>query len=259
MRVGLALSGGGARGIAHLGAIKAMLENDIKPDIISGVSSGAIVGALYSSGLHPDEIMSTLLRTRIFRYIRPAWSKVGFLNIQKLLAIYKLYLPVHTFEELKGTLIISAADIREGKTVYFTEGNLAKAILASSCIPILFTPIEMEGKLLVDGGIINNLPVEPLISRCDLIIGVHCNPTHRKYKVGNIKSMLERTFHLSISNNVKERMKYCDMFIEPPQLINYALFEISKAKEIYKVGYDHAIKVINASQDLLAHHRGIRR
>jgi NTE family protein len=255
MKIGLALSGGGARGIAHLGALKALMEHDLQPKIISGVSSGAIIGALYSSGLHPDEIMSTLLKTRIFRYIRPAWSKVGFLNIQKLHAIYKLYLPVKTFEELRSPLVISAADIREGKTVYFTEGDLAKAIIASTCIPVLFAPIEMEGKLLVDGGIINNLPVEPLISRCDLIIGVHCNPTHRKYKVGNIKSMLERTFHLSISNNVKERSKYCDMFIEPPQLINYALFEISKAKEIYKVGYDHAIKVIQASEDLLAHHR----
>jgi NTE family protein len=255
MKIGLALSGGGARGIAHLGVLKALIEHDLRPEIISGVSSGAIVGALYSSGLHPDEIMDILLKMRIFRYIRPAWSKFGFLNIQKLLAIYKLYLPVQTFEKLKLPLIISAADIMEGKTVYFTEGDLTKAILASTCIPILFAPIEMEGKLMVDGGIINNLPVEPLIARCDLIIGVHCNPTHRQYQVGGIKSMLERTFHLSINNNVKERIKYCDLFIEPPQLINYGLFEISKGKDIYKVGYDHAMKVIKASGDLLAHHR----
>jgi NTE family protein len=258
MKVGLTLSGGGARGVAHLGALQALHEHNLQPHIISGVSSGAIVGALYASGLHPEEILNILLQTRIFRYIRPAWSKFGFLNIQKLLAIYKLYLPVHTFEKLKLPLIISAADIMEGKTIYFSEGDLIRPILASTCIPILFTPIEMEGKLMVDGGVINNLPVEPLIARCDLIIGVHCNPTHRKYKVGGIKSIIERTFHLSINNNVKERIKYCDIFIEPPQLINYGIFEVSKAKEIYKVGYDHATKVINASGDLLAHHRGIR-
>jgi NTE family protein len=255
MKVGLALSGGGARGVANLGALQALREHGLQPQIISGVSSGAIIGALYSSGLEPEDILNILLKTRIFRYIRPAFSKFGFLNTQKLLAIYKLYLPVQTFEKLKFPLIISAADIMEGKTVYYTEGDLIKPILASTCIPILFTPIEMEGKLMVDGGIINNLPVEPLIARCDLIIGVHCNPTHRKYKVGGIKSIIERTFHLSINNNVKERIKYCDIFIEPPQLINYGLFEISKAKEIYNQGYEHATKVIKASADLLAHHR----
>ena len=251
MKTGLVLSGGGARGIAHLGAIQALLERGIKPDVISGVSAGAIVGSLYGAGLMPEEILRNLISTKVFRYLRPAWSKFGFLNIQKLIAIYKLYLPVKTFEELQLPVFISAADIMDGKTVYFSEGDLTKAMLATTCIPLLFAPVKMDGMLMVDGGIINNLPVEPLISDCNLIIGVHCNPSNKNYKPKGMKSMLERTFHLSIANNVRERVQYCDIFIEPPELVNIGLFEISKAREIYRMGYEHTIKVLDQSKDII--------
>jgi NTE family protein len=256
MKTGLVLSGGGARGVAHLGAIQALLDNGIKPDIISGVSSGAIVGSLYGAGMQPEEIVEILTKTKLFRYIRPAWSRFGFLNIQKLIAIYRLYLPVKTFEDLKLPVIISAADIIEGKTIYFREGDLVKAVLASTCIPMLFAPVAMDGMLMVDGGIINNLPVEPLVGNCDIIIGVHCNPANRNYKPKGMKSMIERTFHLAVSNNVKERIKYCDVFIEPPDLINIGLFEISKARDIYKLGYEHTLKVLDQSADIIAKKRG---
>jgi len=97
MKIGLALSGGGARGIAHLGVLKALLEKGIRPDIISGVSAGALAGTLYASGLEPDKILEMLLKTNLYRYVRPAWSRYGFLNIQKLIAIYKLFLPIKNF------------------------------------------------------------------------------------------------------------------------------------------------------------------
>lgn len=249
-KIGLALSGGGIRGVAHLGVLTALEENGLKPHIISGVSSGAIIGTLYAYGMPPAEILENLLKTKIFRYMRPAWSKFGFLNIQKLEAIYKLYLPVKTFEELPLKLIISAADIIEGKTIFFSEGDLLKAILASSCVPVIFAPLEMDGKLMVDGGIINNLPVEPLIGKCDFIIGVHVNPTNTKYHISSIKSMIERTFHLAIAGNVKDRIKHCNLFIEPPELANYNIFELSKAKEIYRIGYEYASEIIKNSNFL---------
>ena len=169
------------------------------------------------------------------------------------MAIYKLHLPVKTFEELKIKLYISAADIGEGKTSYFSQGDLIKAILASSCLPVLFAPVEMDGKLMVDGGIINNLPVEPLVGQVDLIIGIHVNPTNPQYQISSIKSMIERTFHQAVSTNVKERIKYCDVFIEPVELGNHNIFDISRAKEIYDIGYHCTRKVINESTDLLIH------
>jgi NTE family protein len=237
MKIGLVLSGGGARGIAHIGVLKALMEAGIKPEIISGVSAGALVGTLYASGLHPDEMLKILLKINLFRHVRPSWSRFGFLNVQKLIAIYKLYLPIQNFEDLYTKVIISAADIREGKTIYFQEGDIIKAVLASTCVPILFAPIEMDGKLMVDGGIINNLPVEPLVGHCDLIIGVHTNPNNPQYRISSMKTMIERTFHLAVYHNVLERIKYCDVFIEPPLMTRYGIFDVSRAKEIFETGY----------------------
>lgn len=254
MKIGITLSGGGARGIAQLGAIKALAERGMEPHIISGVSAGALVATLCASGLNPDQVLEMLLKTKMNRCVRPAWSRFGFLNIQKLIAIYKMYLPIHTFEELSTKVIISAADIIEGKTIYFSEGDIVKAVVASTCMPVLFAPVEMEGRLMVDGGIINNLPVEPLIGQCDFIIGIHVNPNNSQYKIRSIKSMVERTFYLAIYNNVQERIKYCDLFIEPPSLVQYGLFEMSKAKEIFDAGYSHTKTILKNSEKILAKH-----
>lgn len=244
MKIGLTLSGGGARGIAHLGILKALEEKGLKPEMISGVSSGAIVGALYAAGLKPEQILATLMKPRMFKYFRPAWSKFGLLNMQRLIPIYKLYLPCLTFEELQIKLIISAADLKEGKTIYFDSGNLIEPILASACIPLLFAPFVYGEKRLVDGGVINNLPVEPLIGKVDFLIGAHVNPNNPNFEVTSIKSMVERTFNLAVGCNVKPRKDYCDLVIEPQALCKYRIFDIGKAEEIFNIGYESAIEAI---------------
>jgi NTE family protein len=253
MTTGVALSGGGARGIAHLGALKAITEFGITPHAMSGVSSGAILGALFCGGISPDEILEILLKSSLFRYLRPSWRKSGFLNMERFEALYIRYLPVKTFEELNVKLYVSAADLNEGKSIFFSKGELIKPIMASSCMPILFAPIKIEDKLLVDGGIINNLPVEPLLAEHNLIIGVHCNPTNREFQVSGLKSMIERTFHLTLAVNVKERYKYADIFIEPPKLTNYNIFDIKEAKAIFNIGYNHAITILREWEQTRGH------
>lgn len=251
MKIGLTLSGGGARGIAHLGVLKAFDEWGIKPTVISGVSSGAIIGALYGAGLEPELIVETLINSKLHRYLRPAWSRFGFLNIEKFIKLYQLYLPVKTFEELKIKLFISAADLKEGKTVYFHEGPILRPILASSCLPVLFNPVSIGDRQFIDGGMLNNLPVEPLLGHTDFIFGVNCNPTNKQFNVAGMRSVLERTFHLMLSINVKERIKYCDIYIEPPGLSNYTIFDLKDAREIYKIGYEHTIEVLKSQEGFL--------
>jgi len=256
MRTGIALSGGGARGIAHLGMLKALEEYGIKPNTISGVSSGAILGALFCSGINPDTILEILLKSSLYRYLRPSWRKSGFLNIERFERLYLKYLPVTKFKDLKIKLVVSATDINEGKTVYFSEGSIIKPIMASACMPILFAPVKVGKKLLVDGGIINNLPVEPLLANHDLIIGGHCNPTNHAFSVNGMKSLIERTLHLSLAVNVKERVKYCDIFIEPPQLAQYTIFDIKEAQVIFQIGYIHTLDILKQSEELLKRHQG---
>ncbi|HEX8545441.1 MAG TPA: patatin-like phospholipase family protein [Cytophagaceae bacterium] len=250
MKVGIALSGGGVRSFCQLGALKALKEHGVVPELISGTSGGAVVGALYAAGLEPNEVLDILLTTPIYRYVRPVLSRYGFLRIEKLASLYNLYLPKKTFESLPIKLVISATDINHGKTIYFTEGDLVRALLASSCIPILFRPVEIDGRLMVDGGILNNMPVEPLMGNCDFIIGIHSNPNNEQFQISNIKKMIERTFHLAIYNNVHERVKYCDLFIEPPALKVYGLFDFSKSKEIFEIGYNFTKNLLSQSPNI---------
>lgn len=251
MITGVVLSGGGARGIAHLGVLQAMEEAGIKPDLVSGVSSCAIIGALYASGLKPADILEMVIKTSIFRYLRPAWSRFGFLDIKRFAAVFRQNFPVNRFEELSIKLFVSATDLREARTVYFDTGEIIPAVLASSSIPVLFAPVEIEQRLFIDGGVINNLPVEPLLGSCDRIIGVHSNPINLSYEPGSIKSVIERTFQLAIANNVKDRIRYCDIFIEPSPLSRVSIFDVSRAREIFKIGYE-AAKLVLEEKGLLA-------
>jgi NTE family protein len=239
--IGLALSGGGARGIAHLGVLKALNEGGIYPDMISGTSAGSIVGALYCAGYSPEESLKIVQETRALSVFRPSFSWKGFLKIDKLAGILNKYLP-ENFEDLNLPLIVAASDINEGKTVYFNTGKLIKPILASASIPVLFKPMEIDGKNYVDGGILNNLPAEPLVDRVDRIIGVSCNPYGYADKLDNAKLLMERSALIAINGNTLKSRALCDQFIEPISLTQFSGFDLSRSKEIFEAGYKFTLE-----------------
>ncbi|MBC7919916.1 MAG: patatin-like phospholipase family protein [Ferruginibacter sp.] len=250
MKIGLALSGGGARGIAHLGVLKALLEQGIQPAMISGVSAGAIAGALYAAGYHPDEVLEIIISTNMFRFLRPAMSRVGILKMERTDELYLKYLTGNEFEKLNIPLIVSATNLNLGETVYFSRGELIKPLQASSCIPVLFEPVRFNGNTYVDGGILNNLPVEPLLDTCDFIIGVHTNPYDTQQKLTSVRAVMERSLLLAVHYNVKERVKRCDLFIEPGDLRRFATFDLAKGREIFDIGYQHTMKLVDQLTEL---------
>ena len=244
MRIGLALSGGGARGIAHLGVLKAFDEMGLQVSMISGVSSGAIAGVLYAAGYKPEQILQLVKELSIFKIVRPAFGKAGFMHLEEVEKLYIRHLgPDITFEDLQIPVVVSATEMNEGITAYFSSGELIKPLLASSAVPILYHPIHFNGKLLNDGGLLNNMPVEPLFTNCDVKIGVHVNPINHQAQITTIRSMIERTLLLGINNNVKLRMHMCDLLIEPPELKYYRLTNFRKADEIFDIGYKHTLKL----------------
>ncbi|MEJ8801757.1 patatin-like phospholipase family protein [Pontibacter sp. H249] len=244
MRIGLALSGGGARGIAHLGVLKAFDELGVKVDMISGVSSGAIAGVLYAAGFTPDKILKLIKELSVFHIVRPSFGKVGFMHLEEVEKLYCRHLGPHIkFEDLNIPVVINATDMNEGVTVYYSSGELIKPLLASSAVPILYQPIQYQGKLLNDGGVLNNLPVDPLHTNCDVKIAVHVNPINHQAHIAGIRSMIERTLLLMINNNVKLRMHLCDMLIEPQELKYYRLTNFRKADEIFEIGYAYTMKL----------------
>jgi NTE family protein len=247
-KVGLALSGGAARGIAHLGVFQAIDELGIEINALSGTSSGAIVAAFYASGVPPYEVLQIIKKTRLLKFVQPAISKTGLLKVEKLQKLFRRHLPVDSFQGLKKKLTITATDIVQGETRYFDQGQLIPPILASCCMPVIFDPMVIDGVSYIDGGILNNLPVEPLQHDCEIIIGSHCNPVAKDFKIKNAKGLLERTLLMAIRNNTSIRQQHCHFFIEPPRLGRYIGSDFDKSEELFQIGYDY---VKQHSEDLL--------
>ena len=243
-KTGIVLSGGGAKGFAHLGVLKALEEHNICLDVISGVSAGAIVGAFYADGFKTEEILKLFSNKKLFKYFEITKPNSGLMKISGLAGVLKENLKAHRFEDLKQPLFVCATDLNNGNEVYFSSGPIIKPILASATIPILLQPIKINENLFVDGGLLNNLPVEPIYYDCEKIIAVHINPIGHQEGFNSLIKMAERCMHLSIANNVYNKIELFDLFIEPRELINYGSLDFSKSKKIYEIGYEAAKKAL---------------
>ena len=114
--------------------------------------------------------------------------------------------------------------------------------MASSAIPVIFNPVKIDGDTYIDGGVLNNLPVEPLLGNCDRIIGFHCNPVDLDFTYRKLKNLVERALLLSININVSQSIPHCDLFFEPAELKKFGAFDFAKAREIFNIGYHYAQK-----------------
>lgn len=234
---GLVLSGGGARGFAHLGVIQALNEAGIFPDVLAGTSAGAIVGALYTDGYTPKEIMKFMNSTSRLHYISPTVPKGGLLQISGVIKILKDHLRAKTFEELKIPLYVTATDLNNGKAVYFSEGELLSPVIASASIPVIFKPVIINNIQYVDGGVLDNLPIRPIENKCHFLIGSFVNPTGYEENIQSLIHIAERTFLLSMSKEVSEKARRFNIMIAPPELRNYKILNPEKSEEVYEVGY----------------------
>ncbi|MFT4830573.1 MAG: NTE family protein [Psychroserpens sp.] len=253
MNIGLVLSGGGVRGIAHIGAIKALEEEGIIPSHIAGTSAGAIVGALYAEGHSCEEILRFFKTVDLFSINTYALRKPGFVDSDKLFEVFKKYIPHDTFEGLKKRLFITGTNILEGTSEIFQDGPLIKAILASAAYPGVFTPVNINGKYYVDGGVLNNFPVDAIENYCDTILGVYVNP-FEKMKISDLKhsyNVMDRALQIKMEDGLLSKFKVCDLLICPKSLSDYSTFSFNNADIIYELGYKAAKEVILSEKGLL--------
>ncbi len=242
--LGITLSGGGARGFAHIGVLKALNENGIFPGVVSAASAGSIVGTLYADGYSPDEIYDIFAKLdvyKILRFYRPAFGVLRADGLQKAL---HQHLRARTFSELKVPLYICATNFTKAHVEYFSEGELIPAVMASSAIPMILKPVLFNGEYYVDGGLMNNLPVEPLLPICDDIIGVNVNPVSEAKRFSSFRNYADRVMHLAVRANVQPNISKCDIYIEPPGLMDYHIFKVSSARQIFEIGYKHTQSII---------------
>jgi len=243
-QTGFVLSGGAARGFAHLGIIKALKETGIFPDVLSGTSAGSIVGAFCADGYDPEEIMHIFLKKRIFNFVRLGTATHGFLSMSGLEKVLGQTLHAKTFADLKVPLYICATNYNTGKPVYFHQGVLIPRIIASSSIPVIFTPKRIGRHLYVDGGVLDNLPVAPVRNRCSRLIGMHVNPVGEEKDAKGLLKIAERSFHLAMSSEVEHKLKYFDLFIRPGELREFGLMDVRKGPEMFDIGYRTAREVL---------------
>lgn len=242
---GITLSGGGVRGFAQLGALIALREHGIEPDIISGTSVGAIVGALYADGYTPEKIYEIFKTIRFSDLVAVNFEEGGFFKTTGIQSILEKYLRAKRFEELRIPLKIIASDIEEGKACCFAEGELIPAIIASCAVPIVFAPVSINGHYYVDGGMFDNFPVKCIRKECRKIIGVNVSPVVKMKYDKSIKYVIERSMNYMVGANTQESIKMCDYLITDEKLSYNSLFDTKNIEVMYKQGYLSAQSYLN--------------
>jgi NTE family protein len=238
-RLGLVLSGGGSRGLVHAGVIRALVEAGFAPDAIAGSSSGALVGALYAAGYDYQQTLAFFDDTNPFRFSRLALRKPGFFDSEKILLDLKRWFPDDSFAALRCRLFVAATELVAGRIEIFSSGPLIWPLLASASVPLVFTPTPQTGKLFVDGGVLDNFPVEPLAGGCELILGVYASPL-REVAVGSFGNSLavtQRALEISRFDAARRKFPQAAMVICPPELGRYGTFDIKRHPEIAEIGY----------------------
>lgn len=248
--VGLALSGGGAKGFSHIGVFKAFERFGIRPDILSGVSAGSIAAVLYGSGLSPDDIIECFTEASSFGDFTE-WSlpKEGFMRLDRFGKLLEGWLPVKHLEEMKIPTVICATDIDNARSVGWGKGEIVPRVLASCSIPIVFRPVKINGVNYVDGGVLRNLPAWAIRDYCHTLYGSNCSPMRRKpMNRASIIDIAYRTFNLMMKSNTPQDIRMCDHIIEIENLSNVRTFDLKSLRRGVASGYDEACRVLEKLQ-----------
>lgn len=245
--IGLVLSGGGSKGLAHAGVIQFLLEKNIYPTQIAGSSAGSIVAALYAWGKSPEEILEFFKSIYFFHWKHFTFKKAGLIDSESFKEYFHDVFKDATLAELKIPIHITATDMVKGKLKIFDpETKIIDAVLASSAFPGVMSPYQISEKLYSDGGILNHFPTEILQGQCETLIGVYVSPIQKieAKDLNSIKAVTTRAFDLLSANSNLQKFNHCDWLIEPEALSLYSTFETSKIKmeAIFNIGYDVAKK-----------------
>ncbi|MGB9770013.1 MAG: patatin-like phospholipase family protein [Caldisericum sp.] len=263
MKLGLVLSGGGARGLAHIGVLKALEEIGIHPDVITGASMGGIIGAMYSLGIEAKDLenmlskldFNELLEIRSFFYSQkenkilntvvqqtsliPLFTKLGFDSGRKIRKVFKDITQDKEFKDLKIPFSCVAVDLITERLITLNSGKLYEAMYATGAIPPYLEPLEKDGMLLADGGILSNAPVDVAKEMgAEKVILVDVNPLQtfrRKENFRNAFDIILRVLDITLDTLYIDELAKADYLIQIP--LNFDIFDFDKKEEIIKIGY----------------------
>jgi NTE family protein len=251
-RVGLALGGGFARGIAHIGVLRVLQEHRIPIDYLAGTSVGALIGAGYASGSSLDEMERQATSTRFRDFAEWTLSWQGLASDRRLEAFLRRLTTVRYFEELLIPLAISTTDLVSGEAFYFTRGEIGPALCASCAYPGLFHPVEKDGKVLVDGFLTAPVPVEGLRRMgAELVIGAHLGSISPLERPRNVVEVIARSFSI-IERYAEYTWRYATDIVIEPKVQTFQWDDFEKTPELIEAGRVAALAALPKIQAALA-------
>jgi NTE family protein len=236
--IGLALSGGAVRGIAHIAVLEVLEEEGFPISAIAGTSAGSIVGALYAAGMPLSQIKRILLTAKWKDLLKLTIPKKGLISSEGIYRFMDEILPVKKFSDLLIPYAAVATDLHTGEKVSIMNGSVAKAVQASCSLPVIFTPTEINRKPLIDGGVASQIPVRTVREELGAKIVVAVNVNYKAIELEQYDTIIKIAAHLSAlwaSRNAREEEKLADVVI-PVNAKGIALYDISKARELLRRG-----------------------
>lgn len=256
---GITLSGGGALGFAHLGALQALDEHGIRPTCLSGASMGALIGIFYASGMTAKDIVQMIKDEKVYKIAKIFSTpreineiKLGLSTHKTLRRLFKKYIPFDRFEDMPIEFGVSVTNLNTEKSELISKGgNMKEYVLASMTQPAIFEPIKIGEEYFIDGGALNNLPSQIFRDKCEILIGVDCHPHTVAFKSSNIFEISLRCLNTMIHDNSIPGREKCDYLIESFASEKYNIFDFPKFVQIYKEGYKRTEQYIKEHPDIL--------
>ena len=237
--LGVALSGGGARGLAHAGALQAIEDAGLKPDIIAGVSAGSVVAVLYAAGVKPRRILDMFMVARARDLAELSWGNGGLLKIDKFTSYITHALGHYKrLEDLRIPTYIGVTNFEEGCPAEFHEGEIGPIVTASCSIPVAIPPVTIDGVKYVDGGVLRNLPAWTIRDKCKQLIGINVSPVIKAAQISS--SLIEialRTYTLMAKANQLNDMRMCDLAVSTDEISDHNVFSLKDLTRLYNIGY----------------------
>jgi NTE family protein len=253
-RVGIALSGGIAKVLAHVGILKALDEAGIRVDAVAATSGGSIIGAFYAAGWTADEMAKAAETLSWKRLTRVTIPRMGLLSNEKMETFVRDHLGDISFSDLRVPLAVVAANLSNGQKAVFREGKIAVPIRGSCSVPQLFSPVVIDGDLIVDGGLVEYLPVETLVEEfhCDVNLGVNLGGV-RNWHVKDPRNLFEvalRIVGFVSQRNAIASEAMADLVLRP-DLSGFGPYDLDRSDEMIQVGYDCAKRALPEIRDLI--------
>ena len=245
LEISLALSGGAARGVFHLGFIQALQENSVSIKAISATSAGAIVGGAIACGLEPRDVLKTLKSKEFRKIFSFNWFTKSVFSINYEADVIKKLFPLQDIQDTKIPFCVCVTDMDNSTVLHIESGDAKKFIIASSSLIPIFAPFIHENKVLADGGLLELMPTKPLLKHNYPILGINLLPTQPPNKY-NFYSSLKRGCELLLHTTLPNDIQNCTWYVAPQELKTLKLFSLSNLDKGFELGYQEGLKWCNS-------------